>query len=89
MKTPTVNVLKRNYHPLVMYNYYTNRLTKNQRSLIPITTRNYWDKHKLEFMYGFDWVKEFSTNLEDITTIQKHKIIVTTQVGIFQIKLMA
>ena len=49
-------------------------MPKNQRSLIPITTRNYWDKHKLEFMYGFDWVKELFINLEDITTIQDIKL---------------
>ena len=66
---------KRSYHPLVIYYYYCNLLNPEQLATIPSTTIAYWDKNKLELMYGFDWVKGFSTNFEDFSKIEKQKII--------------
>jgi hypothetical protein len=68
-------VTKRTYHPLVMYFYYNNLLNSEQLALIPATTIAYWDKNKLELMFGFDWVKEFSADYENFSKTQKRKII--------------
>lgn len=66
---------KRVYHPLVLYFYYCNLLTKDQLVLIPATTIAYWNKNKPELMFGCDWVKDFATDIEDFSQTQRFKII--------------
>ncbi len=74
-----VTTTKRVYHPLVVYYYYSKLLNQEQLSIIPNTTMGYWNKNKQELMFGFDWVKDFSADIEDLTKIQKHKIIYKAQ----------
>jgi putative transposase len=63
------------YHPLVSYLYHTGNLEEKYFSNIPYTTRVYWQKHNLANLYGYDWVKDFSSGLQDFEKIRKQKII--------------
>ncbi|MCW3083931.1 MAG: transposase [Bacteroidetes bacterium] len=70
-----VAITKRSYHPLVLFFYYSKLLTNDQLAQIPDTTIAYWDKNKLEFMFGSDWVKGVSADYENFSKTQKRKIV--------------
>ena len=66
---------KRDYHPLVLFFYYTYLLSPEQIKLIPKTTRDYWNNSIQADMYGYEWVKDFAINYQQFNQIEKHKII--------------
>jgi hypothetical protein len=67
--------IKRIYHPLVLFFYYSKLLSKEQLIQIPKTTKDYWNTTNHTGLYGYDWISSFYTNYDDFNAIQKHKII--------------
>ncbi len=64
---------KRNYHPLVLYFYFTNQLSKEQIKQIPKTTIFYWQTIKKDELFGNDWFSVFNNEQADFFKIQQHK----------------
>lgn len=67
------------YHPLVIHYYLNGLLNTNQINSIPLTTRQYWNSHTQEVMFGYEWVKLFSTDLNELAKTQRHQIIYKAQ----------
>lgn len=71
----SANSLKRSYHPLVLYFYFNNQLTKEQIKQIPKTTLNYWQNIKREELFGNEWFALFQKEQSDFLKIQQHRYI--------------
>src|ERR1035437_3745146 len=67
--------VKRCYHPLVIFFYYSNLLSLEQLGQIPKTTLDYWRCQKHTDLFGYEWVKLFFDQHDDFNRIQKQKII--------------
>lgn len=64
---------KRNYHPLVLYFYFNNQLSKEQLKQIPKTTLYYWQNVKTDELFGNDWFVAFHKEQSDFLKIQQHR----------------
>lgn len=67
--------IKRCYHPLVIFFFYSEMLSEKLLAEIPYTTKKYWSSFNHADLYGFSWVEEFYSDHKNFQKIAKRRII--------------
>ncbi len=67
--------MKRKYHPLVLWAYYSGTLSAEQLQHIPYTTRKYWDSVPPQALFGFAWVEQLCLEQQHFSKLTRHRIV--------------
>jgi len=72
-----MKTIKRRYHPLVMYGFYTGLLKADQLKLIPNSTLSYWRSFNHTAFFGYEWVSGYIETDIQMKEVAKRKIGIT------------